>query len=121
MKDVPYSNEVGSMMYAMIITRSDIAYGIGLVSRFMRKPSPEHWKAAKWLLRYLKTSSQLKLKYCKDERASTRVASYCDSYFADDLDKRRSISSYIFTFGGNTISWKSSLQHVVGFSSMEEE
>ncbi|XP_062094299.1 secreted RxLR effector protein 161-like [Humulus lupulus] len=121
MKDVPYSNAVGSMMYAMINTRLDIAYGIGLVSRFMRKPSPNHWKATKWLLRYLKTSSQLKLKYYRDETASTRIVGYYDSDFAGDLDKRRPISGYVFTLGGNTISWKSSLQHVVALLSTKAE
>ncbi|XP_062114332.1 secreted RxLR effector protein 161-like [Humulus lupulus] len=121
MKDVPYSNAMGSMMYAMISTRPDIAYGTGLVSRLMSKPSPEHWKVTKWLLRYLKTSSQLKLKYCRDETTSTRIVGYCDSDFTDHLDKRRSISGYVFTLRGNTIIWKSSLQHVVALSCLEAE
>lgn len=54
MKTVPYSNVVGSVMYSMVSTRPDIAYGLGLISIFMSKPSREHWKAVKWLLRYLK-------------------------------------------------------------------
>ena len=39
---VPYSNVVGCMMYAMIATRLDIAYGVGLVSRFISCPSKDH-------------------------------------------------------------------------------
>ena len=42
MKGVPYSNAVGSLMYAMIRTRPDIAYGVSLVSRFMSKPFKDH-------------------------------------------------------------------------------
>lgn len=43
MSKVPYSNAVGSLMYAMIRTRPDhIAYGVKLVSRYMSKPSKEH-------------------------------------------------------------------------------
>ena len=42
MKKVPYSNVVGSLMYAMIGTRLDIEYGVSLVSRFMNKPTKEH-------------------------------------------------------------------------------
>lgn len=38
MKTVPYSNAVGSIMYAMISTRPDLAYPVGIVSRFMSKP-----------------------------------------------------------------------------------
>ncbi|KAL0875998.1 hypothetical protein Bca101_025703 [Brassica carinata] len=33
--EVPYANAVGSIMYAMISTRPDLAFGVGLVSRFM--------------------------------------------------------------------------------------
>ena len=32
---VPYASAVGSMMYAMIGSRPDLAYGIGIVSRYM--------------------------------------------------------------------------------------
>lgn len=42
MKKVPYSNAVGSLMYAMIGTKPDIAYGVSLVSRFVSKPSRDH-------------------------------------------------------------------------------
>ena len=42
MKKVPYSNVVVSLMYAMISTRPDLAYGVSLVSKFMSKPSKEH-------------------------------------------------------------------------------
>ena len=42
MKGVPYSNAVGSIMYAMICTRPDVADGIGLVGRFRSKPGRVH-------------------------------------------------------------------------------
>lgn len=42
MKKIPYSNVVGSLMYAMIGTRPDIAYGVSLVSRFMSKLAKLH-------------------------------------------------------------------------------
>ena len=35
---VPYSSVVGSLMYAMVCTCPDIAYAVGLVSRFLSKP-----------------------------------------------------------------------------------
>ena len=34
MAHVPYANAVGSLMYAMVCTRPNICYAIGLVSRF---------------------------------------------------------------------------------------
>lgn len=119
MKNVPYSNATGSIMYSMVSTRPDIAYGLGLVSRFMSKPSREHWQAVKWLLRYLKGSAKLKLMYSGNEQSTCDVVGYCDSDYAADLDKRRSLSGYVFTVGRNVVSWKSSLQHVVALSTTE--
>lgn len=121
MKNVPYSNGVGSVMYAMVSTRPDIAYGVGLVSRYMSRPSRVHWQAVKWLLRYLKGTSKVGLVYRGNQHNNHIVEGYCDSDFAGDLDKRRSLSGYVFTFGGNTVSWKSSLQHVIALSSTEAE
>lgn len=34
MKRIPYSNAIGSLMYAMIGTKLDIAYGVSLVRRY---------------------------------------------------------------------------------------
>ena len=38
MNKIPYASAVGSLMYAMVCTRPDIAYAIGVVSRFVRNP-----------------------------------------------------------------------------------
>ena len=46
---------------------------------------------------------------------------YCDADFAADLNRKRSLIGYIFTLGGNVISWKSSLQHIVALSTTESE
>ena len=42
MSSVPYANGVGSLMYAMICTRLDLAYSVSLVSRFMENLGREH-------------------------------------------------------------------------------
>uniref|UniRef100_A0A1J3F7G4 Retrovirus-related Pol polyprotein from transposon TNT 1-94 n=1 Tax=Noccaea caerulescens TaxID=107243 RepID=A0A1J3F7G4_NOCCA len=115
----PYSSAVGSVMYAMIGTRPDIAYAIGLISRFMSKPGIMHWEAVKWLLRYIRGTADLNLVFTKNKNFS--VQGYCDSDFAGDLDRRRSTSGYVFTVGGNTVSWKSNLQPVVTLSTTEAE
>jgi hypothetical protein len=54
MSRVPYSSAVGSLMYAMVCTRLDIAHAVGVVSRYMNNPGKEHWEAVKWILRYLR-------------------------------------------------------------------
>jgi hypothetical protein len=54
MSRVPYSSAFGSLMYAMVCTRPDIAHAVGVVSRYMNNPGKEHWEAAKWILKYLR-------------------------------------------------------------------
>ena len=54
---VPYSSRVGSLMYAMVCTKPDIAHAVGVVSRYMNNLGKEHWDAVKWIIRYLKVIS----------------------------------------------------------------
>ena len=42
MSHVPYASAVGSLMYAMVCTRPDIAHAVGVLSRYMSKPGKEH-------------------------------------------------------------------------------
>ncbi|XP_062114847.1 secreted RxLR effector protein 161-like [Humulus lupulus] len=119
MKGVPYANAVGSIMYDMVSTRPDLAYGIILVSRCMSKPSLEQWQVVKWLLWYMKGTANLQILYTKSDQNECEVMGYCDSDFAGDCDKKRSLSGYVFTVGGNVVSWNSNLQHVVALSSTE--
>ena len=44
-----------------------------------------------------------------------------DSDFSGDLDNRRSLTGYLFTFGGTVISWKESLQPTTPLSTTEAE
>lgn len=54
MSKVPYASTVGRLMYAMVCTRPDISHVVGVVSRYMNNPGKEHWMAVKWILRYLR-------------------------------------------------------------------
>ena len=47
MSKVPYASAVGSLMYAMVCTRPDIAHAVGVVSRYMSHPGLEHWNTIK--------------------------------------------------------------------------
>ena len=38
MSKMPYASVIGSLMYAMVCTRPDIAHAVGVVSRFMSRP-----------------------------------------------------------------------------------
>jgi hypothetical protein len=118
MKAIPYSSAVGSLMYAMVCTRPDIAHAVGIVSRYLSNPGKEHWEAVKWILRYLKGTSKLCLCYGE---GNPILKGYTDSDMARDLDSRKSTSSYIFTLAGGAISWQSKLQKCVALSTTEAE
>ena len=52
MAKVPYSLAVGSLMWAMIATRPDIAFVVGVVSWYITNPGRKHWLAVKNIFRY---------------------------------------------------------------------
>ena len=54
MSKIPYSSIVGSLMYAMVHTRPDIAHVVEFVIRYMNNLGKEHWKSVQWILRYLR-------------------------------------------------------------------
>ena len=49
------------------------------------------------------------------------VIRYVDLDFPGDLDKRISLTIYVFTIKGCAISWKATLHTTVGFSTIEAE
>lgn len=57
----------------------------------------------------------------KGNQNSGGAQGYVDSDFAGDRDRRRSLTGYVFTLFGNTVSWKASLQHIVALPSTEAE
>jgi hypothetical protein len=118
MSRVPYSSAVGSLMYAMVCTRPDIAHAVGVVRRYMNNPGKEHWEAVKWILRYLRGTATHALCFGGSD---TFLQGYVDSDMAGDKDSRRSTTGYVFTIGGTTVSWISKLQKVVALSTTEAE
>ena len=118
MSHVPYASAVGSLMYAMVCTRPDISHAVGVASRFMANPGREHWAAVKWVLRYLRGTSDYSITYRSSDNS---ICGYVDSDFAGDLDKRRSTSGYVFTLAGGPICWMSKLQKTTVVSTTEAE
>jgi len=105
MRMIPYASVVGSLMYAQVCTRPDIAYIAGMLGRYQSNPGPDHWKAAKKVLRYLQGTKDYKLTYRRSDHLE--VIGYSDSYFAKCKDDKKSTSGYIFMLAGGPISWRS--------------
>ncbi|XP_073138629.1 secreted RxLR effector protein 161-like [Henckelia pumila] len=119
MEHIPYASGVGSIMYAMVCTRPDLAYAISVISRFMSNQGIEHWKALKWILKYIKRVSDLGLVFKEKNESTNPIVGYVDSDFAGNLDTRKSLTGFVFTAYGTAVTWKSSLQYVVAFSTTE--
>ena len=119
---MPYANIIGSIMYAMISTRPNIAHAISVTSRYMTSYGKEHWSALKWLVRYMRGATNVGILFDGNgEHEGDPLKGWSDSDFAGNLDTRRSQSGYLFTLYGSLICWKSSLQGVVALSTTEAE
>ena len=106
MAKVPYSSVVGSLMYAIICTRPNIAYAVEVVSRYMSNPRKKHWEAIKGIMRHLNGTKKVCICFGSKEAC---VEGYIDADYARDMDKRRSTSSYVFIFTSGAVSWRSHL------------
>ncbi|KAH9754462.1 reverse transcriptase Ty1/copia-type domain-containing protein [Citrus sinensis] len=89
MSTIPYSSVVGCLMYAMVLTRPDISYAVSVVSKYMVNLGKEHWRAVKWILRYLSGTADYSLIYGAKRGTEVDVEGYVDADYAGDLDKRR--------------------------------
>ena len=116
MAKVLYFSAVGSLMYAMVCTRPNIAHAVGVVRRFLENPGKEQWEAVKWILRYLRGSTRDCLCF---QGSDPILKGYTDADMACDLDNRKSTTGYLFTFSGGAISWQLKLQKCVALSTTE--
>lgn len=113
-----YQSAVGSLMYAMLGTRPDLAYAVSVVSRYSSNPNDKHQKAVKRIFRYLNGTVDLTLTYRGDLMP---LNGYTDADWAGDRDTRRSTSGFTFNIGSGALSWQSKRQPTVALSSCEAE
>jgi hypothetical protein len=123
MSHVPYASAIGSLMYAMVCTISDIAHAVGVLSRYMSKLGKEHWTIVKRVFRYFRGTTNFGLCYQGrlglDKVVDIHV--FVDADWAGDLDRRKSTSGYVFNLFGGAISWMRKRQDVVALSTTETE
>jgi hypothetical protein len=98
MKSVPYASAVGSLMYAQVCTRPDLAFVIGMLGKYQKNPDISHWNGIKKDLRYIQSTKGIMLTY---ERSDIlEIVGYSDSDFMGCLDTDRSTSGYVFKLTG---------------------
>jgi hypothetical protein len=115
-----YRSIVGSLRY-LVHTRPDIAYAVGYVSRFMERPTEEHWGAVKHILRYVAGTLDYGCHYGRGAGARADLTGYSDSDMGGDVDTRKSTTGVLFFLGDRPVSWQSQKQKVVALSSCEAE
>ena len=117
MRNIPYQEAVGSLMYASLGTRPDITYAVQTVSRFSKNPGQAHWDAVKRIFRYLKGTKEFWLTYGGQQKELKRYAD-ADGSMAED---RHAISGYTFLLHGGAVSWAAKRQEIVSLSTTESE
>ncbi|KAJ0978704.1 hypothetical protein J5N97_014178 [Dioscorea zingiberensis] len=115
-----YRSIIGSLRY-LVNTRPNIAYAVGIVSRFMEKPTSQHLAAVKQILRYIRSTLDLGCYYTRTEQGAAKLVGYSDSDLAGDADDRKSTTEVAYFLGGNLVTWVSQKQKVVALSSCEAE
>ena len=63
MKAVPYASALGSLMYAILCTRPDIYYVVGMINIYQSNPKLEYWTIVKYIFKYLRRTRDYLLTY----------------------------------------------------------
>ncbi|KAJ8748469.1 hypothetical protein K2173_003365 [Erythroxylum novogranatense] len=83
-----YRSVIGSLRY-LVNTRPDIAYSVGVMSRYMEAPTTSHLTAVKQILRYVKGTLSFGCVY-KKKLSNVELVGFSDSDMAGDIDDRKS-------------------------------
>ena len=115
--DFPYRAIVGSLMYAAIGTRPDIAAAVSIVSRYLHAPKAAHCDLVRGICKYLRANWR-GLHY--EANKDFTLIGYVDASYAND-EKYASISGNAFLLGNSLISWMWQKQQTAALSSAEAE
>jgi hypothetical protein len=113
-----YRSVVGALQY-LTLTRPDISFVVNKVCQFLHSPTSVHWEAVKRILRYVKRTLKIGLKFIKSN--STIVSVFADADWAGYPNDRRSTEGFAVFIGPNLVSWSARKQATVSRSSTEAE
>ncbi|KIN98729.1 hypothetical protein M404DRAFT_31056 [Pisolithus tinctorius Marx 270] len=114
-----YQGALRALMYAMLATRPDLAFTVGMLSHHAACPGHEHTTVLKCIFHYLRCTPDVRLTYKRDSNA--HVIRYVDADWAADINNCRSVTGYTFILSGGAVSWSSKKQSSVALSSTEAE
>ena len=124
--DVPYRSLIGSLLY-VLGTRPDVSYAVGRMARYCNAYDQSHWKYAKRIAKYLKSTDSHGIFFRFGARESStndtafQLEAYTDAEFAGCKDTRRSVGGHVIFLNGCPIDYKSKLQTNHSLSVCEAE
>ena len=99
-----YKSMIGCLLY-LTASRPDIAFSVGVCSRFQSNPKVWHLNAVKRIIKYVGGTCDYGLFYSKDSNLS--LAGFSDSDWAGNADNRKSTTGGCFYVGANLVAWMS--------------
>jgi hypothetical protein len=125
MEGIPYREAIGSLIYLSICTRPDISYAVSSLAEFSQNPGMQHWEGVLNIIKYVKTTKHLGLKYAGPEKREGKIVcpipyGYSDSSFKDRSKGRSTIGSLVYLIK-RLISWRTKISTPVPQSVMEAE
>ena len=114
----PYRALLGAILYLALNTRPDIAYAVGVLSRFASNPTLVTCKLVVYVMQYIRGTVQMGIKFSGSQ---FDMHIFTDADWAGDQLSRRSTTGYVVFAVGGCIAWQSKLQSTVSTSSMQSE
>jgi len=120
-----FQSRVGSINFAAVITRPDIAKACSILSQHLLNPGPMHLRAADRVLAYLARTKYMAIQYSGlgediSDNLNMPFMVYSDAAFADNID-RKSLDGYLFMLYNGAIDWRAAKQATVTTSTTEAE
>ena len=97
-----FKSIVGNLRY-LTCTRSNITYGVVIISWFMEEPRQPHLQVAKRILHYVSGTHDNGIFYTYSNNFN--LVGYIDSDWGGDVKTRKSTSGYVFFLGSRSFSW----------------
>ncbi|CAI7828173.1 unnamed protein product [Closterium sp. NIES-53] len=123
---------VGSLMYAAVNTRPDVAFATGRLARVVQCPNEEQVAAGMRVAKYLGQTPTVGLQYSTAAQRRQKGAdgvepgrlfltAFSDASFASEPEDMTSVGGFIFCVGGGSTTWESKKQVDQALSPVESE
>jgi hypothetical protein len=123
-----YRSAVGALLYAGTMTRPDISFALGSLSRNLQAPTHKDLRALERVFAYLNKTKKLGITYSRTSSAPEGVLIdntvpyfFVDSSYGDVQLECKGTTGWIAIWKGGPIAWKSKKQSIQSQSTAEAE